>query len=62
VWLDRGELDKLIERSIGNNPAISTPPAPAAPAAPSAPVPPPTHRRDDSDEHERYQIRYDKYG
>lgn len=62
VWLDRGELDKLIERSIGNNPAISTPPAPAAPAAPSAPVPPPMHRRDDSDEHERYQIRYDKYG
>jgi Zn-finger nucleic acid-binding protein len=62
VWLDRGELDKLIERSIGNNPAISTPTAPTAPAAPSAPVPPPTHRRDDSDEHERYQIRYDKYG
>jgi hypothetical protein len=59
VWLDRGELDKLIERSIGNNPAVSTP---VTPAAPSAPVPPPMHRRDDSDEHERYQIRYDKYG
>ena len=59
VWLDRGELDKLIERSIGNNPVIS---APVTPAAPSAPVPLPTHRRDDSDEHERYQIRYDKYG
>jgi Zn-finger nucleic acid-binding protein len=58
VWLDRGELDKLIERSIGNNPAISTPTVPTAPAAPSAPM----HRRDDSDEHERYQIRYDKYG
>jgi len=36
VWLDRGELDKLIERSM-------TPSAPAAPAAPvaSAPLAPP---------------------
>ena len=56
VWLDRGELDKWIERSIGNNPTVSTP------VVPTAPAPPPVHRRDDSDEHERYQIRYDKYG
>lgn len=37
VWLDRGELDKLIER------AGSPPVAPAAPpaAAPAAPPPPP---------------------
>ena len=31
VWLDRGELDKIIERSA------TQPPAPAAPAAPSPP-------------------------
>ena len=48
VWLDRGELDKLIEKSI----AASAPPAqPAAYEAPSAP------RRDD-----RYDHKYDKHG
>ena len=30
VWLDRGELDKIIERSLSQ-----APPAPAAPAAPA---------------------------
>ena len=30
VWLDRGELDKIIERSL-----TQAPPAPAAPAAPA---------------------------
>jgi uncharacterized protein len=30
VWLDRGELDKIIERGMGN-----AAPAPAAPAAPA---------------------------
>jgi Zn-finger nucleic acid-binding protein len=33
VWLDRGELDKIIERSMGG--------APAPAAAPVAPPPPP---------------------
>jgi Zn-finger nucleic acid-binding protein len=37
VWLDRGELDKIIERSH----QIASAPT-AAPAAPAAP-PPPTH-------------------
>jgi uncharacterized protein len=32
VWLDRGELDKIIERSAG--PAPSAPPPQAAPQAP----------------------------
>jgi len=32
VWLDRGELDKIIERST-----TQPPPAPAAPAAPAPP-------------------------
>lgn len=39
VWLDRGELDKILERA-----AQATAPAPAqtaAAAAPAAPVPPP---------------------
>jgi uncharacterized protein len=35
VWLDRGELDKIIERSMGG--------APAPVAAPMAPPPPPQH-------------------
>jgi Zn-finger nucleic acid-binding protein len=38
VWLDRGELDKIIERSAPQAPAA--PSAPAAPAAPSAPLHP----------------------
>jgi hypothetical protein len=59
VWLDRGELDKLIELSL-------TPLTPAAPQPPppQAPMPPPPERalrRDDDDrrsdrhEHERYE-------
>ena len=36
VWLDRGELDKIIERSS----AETAPPPPPAPAAPQAPYPP----------------------
>ena len=36
VWLDRGELDKIIERSG----AETAPPPPQAPAAPQAPYPP----------------------
>jgi uncharacterized protein len=35
VWLDRGELDKIIDRSLGM-------PAPAAPASP-----PPAYREDE---------------
>ena len=41
VWLDRGELDKIIERSMSSTtapaPVVA---APAAPMAPVAPVPP----------------------
>ena len=36
VWLDRGELDKIIERSLGA-------PGPAVAAAPVAPPAPPQH-------------------
>ncbi len=38
VWLDRGELDKIIERSASENAAAAPPPA--APRAPAAPYPP----------------------
>jgi len=45
VWLDRGELDKLIERATAFEaprapaPAVSAPPA-GVPPIPTAPVPP----------------------
>ena len=40
VWLDRGELDKIIERSA----PAETPPAPPPPPAPGRPQPaPPLH-------------------
>jgi len=35
VWLDRGELDKLIEKSLGSSPA----PQPRSPAPPTPPGP-----------------------
>jgi Zn-finger nucleic acid-binding protein len=41
VWLDRGELDKLIERSAGDSPA------PRAESAPRSPPPPPRYDNDD---------------
>lgn len=44
VWLDRGELDKIIEASLMDNSAAprqqTTPPAPAAPMPPAASIPP----------------------
>ena len=50
VWLDRGELDKLIERSAADAPAPPPRPAPP-PQAPSHPqaqyVPPPPRGYDD---------------
>ncbi|HEY0013830.1 MAG TPA: zf-TFIIB domain-containing protein [Allosphingosinicella sp.] len=38
VWLDRGELDKIIERSLSETAAAAPPPAAAA-----APPPPPNY-------------------
>lgn len=57
VWLDRGELDKIIERSLGAAPAAPAAPvaAPAAPARPVTPVyqpePRASHPRDDDRRH-----------
>jgi Zn-finger nucleic acid-binding protein len=54
VWLDRGELDKIIDRSLGQ-------PAPAPPATqPAAPAPYPDARRDDRRYDDRYDPRYRK--
>lgn len=42
VWLDRGELDKILDRSAqANNAAPATPPAPAAAPAPQPGMAPP---------------------
>ena len=59
VWLDRGELDKIIERGMG--------PAPVAQAAPAAPAARPVYqpepqrggyrRDDDDDDGHRYKKR-----
>ena len=50
VWLDRGELDKIIERSSGGNAMLAEP----------------LKRKykddDDWDDDDRYKIKYDKYG
>ncbi|MEG3179379.1 TFIIB-type zinc ribbon-containing protein [Sphingomonas sp. LT1P40] len=39
IWLDRGELDKIIERSVAED-APAAPVAPKAPQAPQPPMPP----------------------
>jgi len=52
VWLDRGELDKIIERSA----AMEQPAAPAR--APQAPQPPPAQQYDRYDDDRRHQQHY----
>lgn len=57
VWLDRGELDKIVERAgreFGGAQA-----APAAPQAPSAPVPP---QQPAYGQQQAYQQPYDNRG
>jgi len=46
VWLDRGELDKIIERSMGLSPSM---------AQARAPEPRRRERYDDDDDHKRYK-------
>ena len=51
VWLDRGELDKIIERSL----SMEQPPASAAPAPQAPPVQQPRYDHyDDRREQHRY--------
>lgn len=40
IWLDRGELDKIIERAGRDAAPPQAPSAPQAPQAPQAPYPP----------------------
>ena len=59
VWLDRGELDKIIDRSLGQSPAAAPPP-PQQPQYERY-----DDRRDDRHDHRdgRYDQRYDpRYG
>ena len=53
VWLDRGELDKIIERSGLTGPLPTAIPAPGMPGAVPPAMPPPQRdyrRRDDDDD------------
>lgn len=40
VWLDRGELDKIIARSVEAEASAAAPAPPQAPPPPQAPLPP----------------------
>jgi Zn-finger nucleic acid-binding protein len=52
VWLDRGELDKIIERTI----ELDMAPPPAPRAAPYSSVPPPQHYdRKHASDHDGYR-------
>jgi len=64
VWLDRGELDKILDRVAAQAPAAAPPPPPqpggwTQPAAQqpgwAAPPPPQYRRDDDDDDHRGYQ-------
>ena len=69
VWLDRGELDKIIEREAGyqSAPPPQAPPPPRGYAPPQQPPPPPGYydqnqyrRRDHDDDDDDYYKRYGK--
>lgn len=50
VWLDRGELDKIIDRAMGSAPAVVAAPVAPPPQAvvqPRHPAPPPRYHDDD---------------
>jgi uncharacterized protein len=68
VWLDRGELDKIIERAAGAAPAEAAPPRPTAQpvyqpepprGAPQA-YPEPVRGRRDDDDDDDYRRGYKK--
>ncbi|NVO06706.1 MAG: zf-TFIIB domain-containing protein [Rhodoferax sp.] len=62
VWLDRGELDKIIERSLRDAaPAASIAPVASAPSQPMHAVPPPPYyqaRHGHDDKHHDYSQGY----
>ena len=62
VWLDRGELDKIIEKAVGpaSAPVQLTPPPQAQPAAYAPPPPEPQYQdRREPRYEERREPRYD---
>lgn len=60
VWLDRGELDKIVDRvAAGGQAAPAAPLAPPAPVPPAGMAPPPLYR---DYEPRRDQPRYDDRG
>jgi Zn-finger nucleic acid-binding protein len=59
VWLDRGELDKLIEGGAGATTQRSAPPPPQ-PREPYREVRYEDHRHYDSDDRYRYEKKYKK--
>lgn len=61
VWLDRGELDKIIERSAGYG-ASATQTPPSAQPYPSQATPPPPPYRDEYRKDDHYKDGYQKDG
>jgi uncharacterized protein len=60
VWLDRGELDKIIEAAMADQPPIAPPARPVPAAPPSMPLPqstPQGYRRDYDDDDDDYRYR-----
>jgi len=58
IWLDRGELDKLLERAASpaqGMPMAAAPSAPAPPPVVGQPSPAPYRRRDDDSVDEDYE-------
>lgn len=56
VWLDRGELDKIIDRAAGTAPAVAAaPPRPAQGAPVYQREPERPRYRDDDDDHYKYK-------
>ncbi|HEX6908858.1 MAG TPA: zf-TFIIB domain-containing protein [Longimicrobium sp.] len=62
VWLDRGELDKIIDRSAAQPAAAPPPPqqpyAPQTPQAPRPPYPPQPVYGEHRDHHKKYDDDY----
>ena len=58
IWLDRGELDKIIERAgLAVAPPPAAAPAQSSGASPPSPSPPRDYRRRDEDDDDDYQHR-----
>ena len=64
VWLDRGELDKIIERAAAApavpQPSAAPPMAPQAQAIPQPQAQAPRYRREDDDDYDRGRKPYRK--